>query len=167
MDVLRLIVPARSQGRFLKYWVADQVPGLSSSLARRLIRKGAITVNGERLRIEKYEVVVGDVVEVDRSRFSLLEPVPMAFDVLYEDDEVIVINKPAHLVVHPAKDHPKHTVINGLVARYATFEPLALGWPRKSRGPSFSQGMGYFRNNSAERRVYPPQVARILHPFSP
>ena len=130
MDIIRLILPERSRGRLVKYWVAEQVPGLSSSLAKRLLRKGAITINGEALQIPKYEVMSGDVIEIDRSRLSLLEPVPMAFDVLYEDDEVIVINKPAQLVVHPAKDHPKHTLINGLVARYASIEPLAPGWPR-------------------------------------
>lgn len=130
MSIMRLIVPATSKMQSLTYWLTTQVPGLSFSLAGRLLRKGAITVNGEALYKDKYELVGGEIIEIDRSRFSLLEPVPMEFDVLYEDDDVIVINKSAPLVVHPSLGHPRYTVINGLVARYSFIEPLAQGWPR-------------------------------------
>lgn len=130
MSIIRLIVPTTTKMHSLTYWLTTQVPGLSLSLAERLLRKGAITINGECLGDKKYELAGGEIIEIDRSRFSLIEPVPMDFDVLYEDDDVIVINKPAPLVVHPSPGHPRYTVINGLVARYSFIEPLAPGWPR-------------------------------------
>jgi 23S rRNA pseudouridine1911/1915/1917 synthase len=104
--------------QYLTDALAGASPPLSRSQVRRLIDEGQVVVNrcavkaGTKLR-------AGDAVEV-----TILPPAParaepqaMDLDVLYEDAHLIVVDKPAGLVVHPAPGHPDHTLVNALLAR--------------------------------------------------
>ncbi len=93
----------------------DQVP--SRSAAARLLEAGRVTLGGAPVR-KNYKVTVGDA-------FELILPPPaparaeaqaIALDVVYEDEDVIVVNKPRGLVVHPAPGHPDGTLVNALLA---------------------------------------------------
>ncbi|MGB0386522.1 MAG: RluA family pseudouridine synthase [Ardenticatenaceae bacterium] len=130
MSVMRLTVPAIPQKVRLDYWLVRRFPDFSSSLAQRLLKKGAITVNGQLPDEEEYELAGGEVIKIDWSKQVTTQPAPIELDVLYEDDQVVVVNKPARLVVHPSIGHPKRTLINALVARYPNIEPYSRGWPR-------------------------------------
>ena len=91
---------------------------LSRSQAARLIEEGHVRVNGrtaaKSVRLDGGETVSVDIPEV---RETALLPQDIPLDVVYEDDDVIVINKPKGLVVHPAPGHPDGTLVNALLFR--------------------------------------------------
>ena len=91
----------------------------SRAEVRRWIDLGAVLVN-ERARKPSEALRAGDVVTVARPaapRTSAEPEAGIAFDVVYADDALVVVNKPAGLVVHPARSHPSGTLVNGLLAR--------------------------------------------------
>ncbi|WP_461223940.1 RluA family pseudouridine synthase [Lacticaseibacillus suihuaensis] len=104
--------------------LATQLTDLTRSQAAKWLNQGHVTVNGQVVPA-KYKVHPGDVVVVTPPTPVPLEAVaqPMALDIVYEDDTVLVVNKPQGLVVHPAPGHPDHTLVNGLLA-HADFSAI-------------------------------------------
>lgn len=100
----------------LDRFVAEQ-GRLSRSQVQKLIRQGYITVNG-RAAIPSQRLRAGDRVQVvlPPSPPTALIPEEIPVPLLYEDDQLIVVDKPAGLTVHPAPGHPRGTLINALVA---------------------------------------------------
>ncbi|MFC6181221.1 RluA family pseudouridine synthase [Lactiplantibacillus daowaiensis] len=82
----------------------------------KLIKTEQVTVNGN-LQPSKYKVKSADVIEVAAQTVQTTELVPenIPLDIVYEDDDVIVVNKPQGMVVHPAPGHPDHTLVNALL----------------------------------------------------
>jgi 23S rRNA pseudouridine1911/1915/1917 synthase len=105
-----------SAGRLDKY-LADEISELSRSAAQRLIDDGQITVNGEPVKAS-YKVRSGDAVVVPLPTVEATELVAEAIplEVVYEDATLLVIDKPAGMVVHPAPGHPGGTLVNALLA---------------------------------------------------
>jgi 23S rRNA pseudouridine1911/1915/1917 synthase len=119
MDVAQetVVVPEAGGGR-LDRVLAAQVPALSRSRLKELILAGQVTVAGRTVRDPAVAVNSGDIITV-----TLPEPEPakpaaeeIPLDVVYEDDTLIVLNKPAGLVVHPAAGHTSGTLVNALIA---------------------------------------------------
>ncbi len=111
-------------GQRLDVFLAESIDGLSRSGAQNLLEGGHVTVNGKAAR-KNYRTVVGD-----RIRLELPEPepldiqaTPMELKIVYEDADVIVIDKPKGLVVHPAAGHQDDTLVNGLM--YARGDALS------------------------------------------
>jgi 23S rRNA pseudouridine1911/1915/1917 synthase len=107
---------AGGAGARLDQFLADAAAGLSRSQLKRLIDEGAVTVNGTAAKAGR-RLRAGDVVEL-----RLPAPAParaeaqeMPLAVLFEDPHIIVIDKPAGLVVHPAAGHPDGTLVNALL----------------------------------------------------
>lgn len=98
--------------------LAGGLDGLSRTRCQALIRAGAVELNGAPLTDPSRRVEPGDVltVEVPPPEPATPEPQEIPLDVLYEDDALIVINKPAGLVVHPAAGHFDGTLVNALLA---------------------------------------------------
>ena len=94
------------------------VSDLSRSAAARLIESGSVTVNG-RLAEKKRAIAEGDVVEITLPEPEECEAQPedIPLDVVYEDDDIIVINKPEGMVVHPAPGNYSGTLVNALLFR--------------------------------------------------
>ena len=94
------------------------VSDLSRSAAARLIEAGSVTVNG-RLAEKKRAIADGDVVEITLPEPEECEAQPedIPLDVVYEDDDIIVINKPQGMVVHPAPGNYSGTLVNALLFR--------------------------------------------------
>lgn len=88
----------------------------SRSQIKQLIDGGNITVNGKTEKA-KYKVKSGDVIRLEEPETKTLElrPENIPLDIVYEDDDVIVINKPQGMVVHPAPGHDDHTLVNALL----------------------------------------------------
>ena len=92
------------------------VPGLTRSGAQRLLERGAVTLDGSSVR-KNDRPAPGQVLEVllpDPQPIAVL-PQNIPLDVIYEDGDVIVVNKPVGLVVHPAPGHPDGTLVNALL----------------------------------------------------
>lgn len=112
------------EGQRLDVFLAESIPGLSRSGAQNLLAEGCVTVGGLPVK-KNYKTRVGDVVEV---RLPEPEPLNIApreipLEIVYEDEDVLVINKPKGLVVHPAAGHWDDTLVNGLL--YARGEALS------------------------------------------
>ena len=88
----------------------------SRSQIKQLLDDGNITVNGKTEKA-KYKVKSGDVIRLEEPETKTLElrPENIPLDIVYEDDDVIVINKPQGMVVHPAPGHDEHTLVNALL----------------------------------------------------
>lgn len=98
-------------------WLAAQVPDLSRNRVQKLIEQQAVWVNGHPCPNKKVELTTGDQVHVripDAVPLAV-QPEAIALDILYEDDALIVINKPAAMVVHPAPGHYQGTLVNALL----------------------------------------------------
>lgn len=91
-------------------------PEITRSQLKNLINDGHVTVNGQPVK-PKYKVQSGDKISLVRPEPQLLELTPenIPLDIVYEDDDVIVVNKPQGMVVHPAPGHPDHTLVNALL----------------------------------------------------
>ena len=89
---------------------------VSRSQLQKWIEDGHVTVNGQSVKT-KYKLQVGDMVRIipEEPQTIDLEPENIPLDIVYEDDDVIVVNKPAGMVVHPAPGHPGHTLVNALL----------------------------------------------------
>lgn len=118
-SMLRLNVDDAEAGWRLDRYVAGQAPGLSRSYARQLIETAYIRLNGREARPSAL-VRPGDVVTIERplAQPTGLVPQPLPLTVVYEDSDVVVIDKPPGLVVHPAPGHPDGTLVNALLAAF-------------------------------------------------
>jgi 23S rRNA pseudouridine1911/1915/1917 synthase len=125
-------VPAALGGERLDRVVAF-VLDVSRSVAAAVVEAGGATVDGEVCTVGKLRLSEGQTVAVDPSKVPLTElprPDPgVEFEVLHEDDHVIVVDKPAGLVVHPGAGNPDGTLVNGLLARYP--ELAGVGEPHR------------------------------------
>ena len=88
---------------------------------KKMIEAGQVTVNGRQEKV-KYKVAAGDHIEADINEEDFApKDIPaekMDLDIFYEDDDLVVINKPEGLTVHPASGSQKGTLVNGLMYRY-------------------------------------------------
>lgn len=89
---------------------------ISRSMAKKMIEDGHITVNGENKK-PKYETKPADIVTIMEVKPQPTEIIPekIPLDIVYEDQDVIVVNKPQGMVVHPSVGHPDHTLVNALL----------------------------------------------------
>ncbi|WP_256760268.1 RluA family pseudouridine synthase [Cohnella sp. WQ 127256] len=111
-------IEAQHSGERIDKHIAEVLAGksVSRSQAQEWIRNGAITVNGQAVKANA-KLSIGDQVQVTIPEPEPLEAIPenIPLDVVYEDSDVIVINKPRGMVVHPAVGHPSGTVVNALL----------------------------------------------------
>jgi 23S rRNA pseudouridine1911/1915/1917 synthase len=93
-------------------------PELSRSRLKALILAGSVTAKGDPIRDPAYHVAAGDTITIDVPEAVAPEPLgeDIALDIVFEDDDIIVINKPRGLVVHPAAGHETGTLVNALIA---------------------------------------------------
>lgn len=104
-------------GDRLDLWLSDQLPDLSRSRLQKLIAEGQVLRNGEPCTSKKLILQDGDQIQFtlpDAQPLSV-EPEAIDLDILYEDDSLIIVNKPAGMVVHPAPGHNSGTLVNALL----------------------------------------------------
>lgn len=97
-------------------YLAQVCEGLSRSYLQKLLRSGQVLVNGSPVKAS-YAVEEEDLIclEIPEAVEPEIEPEEMALDILYEDQDVLLVNKPKGMVVHPAAGHTSHTLVNGLM----------------------------------------------------
>ena len=110
------IASDRLWGKRLDQYLVLSGLGVSRSRAARLIEEGRVLVNGGPAK-PAYRVKPGDVISAgfEAEPELTIEPQRMPLDIVFEDDDVVVINKPAGLVVHPARGNRTGTLVNGLL----------------------------------------------------
>lgn len=108
-------IQENQQMRLDKY-LAEQFPEQTRSYLQKLIKEGQVLVNGKTVK-SGYQLSKGDEVSVTIPEAKELdvEPQKMDLDIVYEDEDVILINKPKGMVVHPAPGHTTDTLVNGLL----------------------------------------------------
>lgn len=111
-------VLAEETGTRLDKWLSERLPDLSRTRVKALIDGGMVRMNGQTIADASARVKPGQTFEVTVPPDAPAEPEPQAMDltIIYEDDDLIVIDKPAGLVVHPAPGSPDHTLVNALLA---------------------------------------------------
>ena len=106
-------------GTRLDRYVVDKYPELSRTQAQKLITGGYITVNGRAAKAS-LKLDIGDKVDVviPPTPPSSLSPEAIPLNIVYEDNDLLVIDKPAGLTVYPAPGHPSHTLINAILSHF-------------------------------------------------
>ena len=101
----------------LDTYLAKTKKDISRTMLQKLIEEGAILVNGAKKKIS-YKVQVGDSIELDipEPQEVDLKPENIPLEIVYEDNDIIVVNKPKGLVVHPANGNPDGTLVNAIMA---------------------------------------------------
>ena len=109
----------------LDRFLAKQLPKYSRSRLQQLIRAGFIRLNGATTR-PRQTVRTGDEIEVTEPPPEKManEPEPIPLEILFEDNDLIVIHKPVGLVVHPGAGHQQHTVVNALLSHCTTLSGI-------------------------------------------
>ncbi|HLU26622.1 MAG TPA: RluA family pseudouridine synthase [Longimicrobiales bacterium] len=115
VERLRLVVE-EAGGERVDVYLARRVPELSRARAADLVLEGRVLLNGRAPR-KSDRVAAGDVIEVElpAPEPSTLVPEPIPLDIVYEDSDLLVIDKPAGLVVHPAPGHATGTLVHALL----------------------------------------------------
>jgi 23S rRNA pseudouridine1911/1915/1917 synthase len=127
---LSLVVDASAAGERVDRWLASRVAGLSRARLQTLIAEGHVKVDGG-VRKPSHRVVAGERVEVEIPPLppEELEPETIALSIVHEDAQVLVVDKPAGLVVHPGAGHARGTLAAAVLAHAP--ETAGVGGPRR------------------------------------
>lgn len=116
-ETVRFLIDEENKSARVDLALSLQLPDISRSFIQKLIEKGAVSINGNTCDSKKYKVKEGDEVEI-----HLPEPAPLEIkaediplDIVYEDGDLLVVNKPRGMVVHPAAGNETGTLVNALV----------------------------------------------------
>ncbi len=111
-----MILYADVSGERLDAFLARNVENLSRSSAQKLLEEGCVLVNGRPAK-KNHKLTPGEEISVTIPEPKAVDIAPkeMPLDIIYEDEDVLVINKPKGLVVHPAAGHQDDTLVNGLL----------------------------------------------------
>ena len=114
MDIINLT--AQNPGERIDRFLSKDLETLSRSYLQKLLKDGEISVNGKHVKAN-YKVSEGDKIQIripePENPDILPENIPL--DILYEDDDILVVNKPKGMVVHPAPGHYSHTLVNAVM----------------------------------------------------
>ena len=112
-----MVLNIESSGRADK--LLSTLLSVSRNQIEKLIRDGLVSVNGKVITKTSYKLVVGDTLEYNFKEAERREPLDVDFDIeiLYEDDDILVINKPTPLVIHPAPSVKEPTLVDWLIKR--------------------------------------------------
>ena len=101
----------------LDVYITDKYKDLSRTMVQKLIEEGSIKVNGNIKKLS-YKVQLNDEISIciPKAKETDLKPQEIPIEVVYEDDDIIVVNKPKGLVVHPANGNPDGTLVNAIMA---------------------------------------------------
>jgi len=130
VDLKRLTVDAAAAGARLDRWLAERVPELSRARVQALIEDGHVRVDG-RARKASHRVGRGETVDVEIPPLppETLVPEPIALAIVFEDDAVLVVDKPVGMVVHPGAGHATGTLAAAVLAHAPS--TAGVGGPRR------------------------------------
>lgn len=108
---------AEVNNKRLDTYISTKVEDLTRSMVQKLIRDGKVTING-KIEKESYKVKIDDKIsiEIDDPKETSIVPQDIPIDIVYEDNDIIVVNKPKGMVVHPGVGNPDNTLVNAVLA---------------------------------------------------
>ena len=117
MEIYDYTVEKEESGIRIDRYLAEKDSGLSRSFLQKLLKEGQITV-GEKAAKSNYKVRENDRIhlEIPDSSEPDIVPEDIPLDILYEDEDVLIVNKPKGMVVHPAAGHYQGTLVNAVMA---------------------------------------------------
>jgi 23S rRNA pseudouridine1911/1915/1917 synthase len=126
-EPLTLKVGRTVKPRRIDKYLHDRFANFSRAMLQRQIAAGSVKVNGQIVK-SSFVLNAGDIIEMTLPKLPSKEITPeeMPLDIIYEDDDLIIINKPADLVVHPARGNRHGTLVNAL-AHYSSELSTGLG----------------------------------------
>lgn len=112
----KLQLTAEKSGERIDKFLGETLEGLSRSYIQKLLKEGNITVDSKAVKAN-YKLSEGNQIEVLIPDPEILDVLPedIPLDILYEDDDILIVNKPKGMVVHPAPGHPNHTLVNAVM----------------------------------------------------
>ncbi len=115
-DTERMMVDEEMEGERLDAVIAEQMESLSRTMVKNLIEEGKVRVNGEK-RKASYHVTAGEeiVLEIPAPEQVEIAAENLPLEILYQDEDLVVINKAKGMVVHPAHGHSRGTLVNALM----------------------------------------------------
>ena len=115
MSIIKLCVNEETNDR-LDTYIAKELDEVSRTYIQKLIKDNRIEVNGI-IKKARYLVTEGDIISINLPKPKTLELVPenIPIDIIYEDEDIVLINKPQDMVVHPAPGNYSGTLVNGLL----------------------------------------------------
>ncbi len=116
MEKIQLIVPPEGEGKRVDVLITDALPHVSRSLAQRLCEEGGVLAGGKAIA-KNHRVKAGERLDIsisDPVKYNAL-PQKIDVDIVFEDDHLLVVNKPKGMVVHPAAGNPDGTLVNALM----------------------------------------------------
>lgn len=111
-----LFFTAETAGMRIDKFLSNAVDNVSRSYIQKLIENGAVTVNGKEVK-SNYKTGSGDLIAIHLPEPEIpdIQPEDIPLDILFEDDDILVVNKPKGMVVHPAPGHYNHTLVNAIM----------------------------------------------------
>ena len=116
MEQFQFTIQQEQQGIRLDKILAERFPEISRTMAQQMLEQGYVLLNGNTV-LKNYKVRVGDAVVGTFLPAESLDAIPqnIPVDIVYEDDSLLVVNKPKGMVVHPAPGNPDNTLVNALL----------------------------------------------------
>lgn len=126
METLRFEIAQADDKKRIDVFLAEKISEHSRSYIQKLIKDGLVLVNGEKVK-PNFKVKPGCIIDVTipPPQEISLQPEPLELDIVYEDDDIVVVNKPQGMVVHPAPGNYSGTLVNALL--YSCDELSGIG----------------------------------------
>ena len=115
-DLFRFQITEEQEEERVDKCIAALIDSLSRSFIQKMIKEGRVCINGLPVKAS-YQVKAGDDLSflLPKAQEPDIEPEDIPLDILYEDSDVLVVNKPKDMVVHPAAGHYSHTLVNAVL----------------------------------------------------
>jgi len=119
-DIFNIIVPLNSHGYRIDKFLQSQINELSRTRLQALIRDGQVKINNIIIKSTSKKIKENDQIKVNfpPPKETLIKPNKIPLDILYDDDDIIVINKSPSVVIHPGAGNYEETIVNGLLFKY-------------------------------------------------
>ena len=116
MKTLRLYVSSETAGARIDKWLSENIDDLSRSSVQKLLKEGNILINSKAVN-KNYKLRDSDIIDINIPDPVELDVAPqnIPIDIVYEDDDLLIVNKPKGMVVHPAAGNPDGTLVNALL----------------------------------------------------
>lgn len=113
----KYIVEKEEKGKRLDSYIANKSEKITRTFAEKLIKNGEVLVNNKKQKVA-YKINEGDIITIEKQEAKdiKLKAQNIPVDIIYEDDDIIVVNKPKGMVVHPANGNPDGTLVNAIMA---------------------------------------------------